>query len=197
MTLSFLPSAPYLLMSRYGLALQERRELMGFRTQSDLARLAKKLHQDGVLPGGLKPFSQQWLSALEDDRTGESIGNARPRMIRALAYLLKWSSDEFREAVGVPIAPVPHFDDEEDSRAPAPALAAHGSDAVISDSLLEAAEMFGAQPEFAALRERRWQVYLEQLHHKRRPQTPAEWLKVFVSLRDHLDPPVTDGPADR
>lgn len=190
-------------MSRYGLALQERRELQGFRTQSDLARSVRALHDDGRLPGDLRPFSQQWLSSLEDDRTGEVIARARPQMIRALAYMLRWTAAEFEEHVGVGIGPVPGFDAPKGQAAADTSAAARGwavppqAPRPIGDTLREAAELFGGHSQFAGLREYRWQRFLEDLNYKRRPQTPEEWLTVFIDLKDRFDPPEADGSTDR
>lgn len=190
-------------MASYGLAIQERRELVGYRTQSDLARAIHGLSDRGSLPEDLQTFSQQWLANLEGDRTGETIGSARPRMIRALAYMLKWSAAEFYEAVGVSIGAVPHYDDPAQARQKRDTSAGsngwHAPEApvVIPDALIQAAEEYGGAPELAALREPRWQHYLAKLHYRSRPTTPADWLTVFVALKDRFDPPqVKSGPLN-
>jgi hypothetical protein len=177
-------------VSRYGLALLERREVCGYRTQRDLARAIKALSDDGVLPGDLKPFSQQWLSILEDDRSGEAISNARPRLIRALAYMLRLSADEFTELVGVSIGAVPVFDPPLPARTAAEqGWSAPKQERPVPEALIEAARLFGAQPEFRELSDPRWQRFLTDLQHKRQPHTAGEWLKVFVDLQERLDPP--------
>lgn len=178
-------------VARYGLAIQERREVVGYRTQSDLARAVRALDEQGRLPGDLRPFSQQWLSSLEDDRTGEVIGGARPRMIRALAYMLRWSAAAFEETVGISIGAVPEFDTPRTAlttRA-VPTASADAAPVEIPNALLEAAREFGGRPEFAGLREPAWQNFLARLHHRRTPSTAADWLAVYLDLRERLEPP--------
>lgn len=178
-------------MGNYGLAIQERREVVGYRTQSDLARAVKALDEQGRLPSDLRSFSQQWLSSLEDDRTGEVIGSARPRMIRALAYMLRWSAGAFEEAVGISIGTVPEFDTPRATLAtgPVPSVSADAASPEIPNALLEAAREFGSRPEFAGLREPAWQNFLARLHHRRTPATAADWLAVYLDLRERLEPP--------
>ncbi|MVN88797.1 hypothetical protein GO986_18825 [Deinococcus sp. HMF7620] len=166
--------------------------MVGYRTQSDLARAIRALEQQARLPGDLKAFSQQWLSTLEDDRSGETIGGARPRQIRALAYMLRWSADEFENAVGIPIGSVPEFDaPRSPTTTPAlvPSASADDAPVEIPNALLEAAREFGSRPEFAGLREPAWQNFLARLHHRRTPVTAADWLAVFLDLRERLEPP--------
>ncbi|EYB69095.1 hypothetical protein DEIPH_ctg011orf0063 [Deinococcus phoenicis] len=62
----------------------------------------------------------------------------------------------------------------------------------IPDALREAVETFGQQPEFAPLREPRWVRYLANIPFRRTPATPGEWLAVYVSRRDEVDPPESE-----
>lgn len=180
-------------MTRYGMAIEERRENVGFRTQSDLARAVRALHDRGALPIELRPFSQQWLSTLEDDRTGEAIHSARPRQIRALAYMLKWTAAEFEQHVGVPIGSVPVYDPQLAGKTTTLAFPPPDADDVpqrpIPDSLVAAVKEFGSRPEWAELSEPRWQRFLTDLHHRKTPQTPGDWLALFLDLRERFDPP--------
>lgn len=188
-------------VSRYGMALQERRENVGFRMQSDLARAVKALEERGDLPEELRSFSQQWLSQLENDRTGDTIHSARPRQIRALAYMLKWSAADFEHHVGVPIGSVPGYDTPAATPRPSRGLPATTDDRVeerpIPAALAEAVSLFGQRAEWAELREYRWQRFLADLHHRKTPQTAGEWLSLFLDLRERFDPPeVTRGSSD-
>lgn len=179
-------------MPRYGRAIEERREFVGYRTQSDLARAVKAKEADGSLPDELRSFSQQWLSNLEDDRTGEALLSARARQIRALAHMLKWSAAEFEQEVGVAIGSVPGFDAPAAPVQPAdPPLWAPPQPQAreLPEALAEAVAVFGSRPEFAELRQPRWQNFLHGLHHKRTPQSAGEWLAVFLDLRERFDPP--------
>lgn len=186
-------------MSRYGLAIQERRELVGYNKQRDLARAVKALKEAGELPAELDSFSQQWLSGLEQDRDGSTIASATPKLIRALSYMLEWSSAEFEAHVGIAIPRVPKFDDRP-AQGKAQASAPAYQPAKISDypqkpipaALVQAASEYGKRAEWADLREYRWQRWLTDLHHRRTPQTPEEWLNLFIKMRQEFDPPEED-----
>ena len=92
-------------MSRFGEAIQERREVVGYAKQGEAAAASAKLAAEH--PEFFQAFSQQWLSRLEADQTGDAIKKAHPLRMMALAYLLKLDSAEFYERVGVAIATVP------------------------------------------------------------------------------------------
>ncbi|GGR00057.1 hypothetical protein [Deinococcus ruber] len=92
-------------MSRFGEAIQELRELAGYAKQGEAATASLKLAAE--YPDLFQAFSQQWLSRLEADETGDAIKKAQPLKMMALAYLLKLDSADFYERVGVAIAPVP------------------------------------------------------------------------------------------
>lgn len=183
-------------MSRYGFAITERREILGYKTQRELARALKALEEEGELPEGLKSFSQQWLSIMERDRNGEKLQSGHPKQMRALAYMLQWSSEEFERYVGVPVGSVPTYDtpirnavDDGFSSEPL-------GPKPIPESLRQAAEMFGGEEQFAELREYRWQRFLADLRHKKTPTTPAAWFALFLDLRERFEAPeVSDGPA--
>lgn len=98
----------FVYMSQYGEALAERREVVGYERQGQLAAASAKLADEH--PSHFQAFSQQWLSRLESDRTGHAIQRAQPLRLAALAFLLRWGSGEFYARVGVVIAPVPLLD---------------------------------------------------------------------------------------
>lgn len=81
-----------------GEALAERREFVGYATQTDLINALDSLLNDK--PAFAK-FSQQWLSRLERDRTGEIIAAAHGPRLRGLAYALRWSLGDMQTATGV------------------------------------------------------------------------------------------------
>ncbi|MFA5552854.1 MAG: S24 family peptidase [Trueperaceae bacterium] len=101
-------------MSRYGEAIRERREWVGFSTATDCARASEQLALDE--PTKFKKFSQSSLSRWELDKTGQFIQGAHGMSLRTLAYLLKWNSDEFEQHVGVPVGKVPYLDDSHEQR---------------------------------------------------------------------------------
>lgn len=103
-TCSTIPMA-VISMSRFGEAIQERREVAGYAKQGEAAVASAKLAAE--YPELFQAFSQQWLSRLEADETGDAIKKAHPLRMMALAYLLKLDSAEFYERVGVAIATVP------------------------------------------------------------------------------------------
>jgi len=96
------------MLSTYGQALQERREVVGYKSQPDIAAASVSIARE--FPELFDGFSQQWVSRLESDETGERILNAKPRQLRTLAYLLKWGADEFTLRVGISIGKVPLID---------------------------------------------------------------------------------------
>lgn len=101
-------------MTKYGEAIRERREWVGFSTATDCAKASERLALDD--PGTFKKFSQSSLSRWELDKTGQHIQGAHGTSLRTLSYLLKWTSDEFAEQVGVPIGKVPYLDDGVEGR---------------------------------------------------------------------------------
>jgi SOS-response transcriptional repressor LexA len=100
-------------MSKYGEAIMERREVVGYKHATELAEVSVRLEREN--PAKFRKFSQQTLSRWENDRTGERIEGANAKALRTLAYLLKWDSHEFYEYVGVAIGPVPELEDEKRS----------------------------------------------------------------------------------
>lgn len=172
-------------MPKYGPALQERREVVGYRTQSDLARATRSLEEEGHLPNDLKSFSQQWLSILEDDKNGQHILSARSRQIRALAYMLRWTAKDFEENVGISIGNVP------DSEFSTDISDSNGVNSKIDNipiTLLEAVSTFGKYEEWADLREESWQNLLTRLNYRHPPKTSRDWLTIYLNLRDKIYP---------
>ena len=102
-----LPGIPHI-MSSYGEALFERREVLGYASAGAIADASYQLEQKE--PDKFKAFSRSTMSRLENDKCGRLIEGANAKMIRTLAYLLKWSSSEFETHVGVPIGSVPYLD---------------------------------------------------------------------------------------
>jgi len=95
-------------MARYGEAIRERREYVGFTTATSCANESIRLEREDPL--SFKRFSQSSLSRWELDKTGEFIESAHSRSLRTLAYLLNWSSEQFERRVGVSIGRVPRLD---------------------------------------------------------------------------------------
>ncbi len=59
----------------------------------------------------------------------------------------------------------------------------------IPDPLIDAGIIYGDRPGMEGLKEYRWQRWMERMPHRRRPQTPEEWLSLYLDLRDKIDPP--------
>lgn len=93
---------------KFGKALASRREGIGYITQGQAAEAAAKLVRDH--PHHFASFSQQWLSRLEADSSGERIDGANRRKLRTLAYLLNWTGVQFEGYVGVAIGTVPKLE---------------------------------------------------------------------------------------
>lgn len=81
----------------YGQALRERREYVGYRSQQALIDAIETVATD--IP--MESFSQQWLSALERDRTGAVISGAYGPKLRTLAYMLNWTLADMQAVTGV------------------------------------------------------------------------------------------------
>lgn len=138
-------------------------------------------------------LTQTTVSELERGKYGpEDLTAAR---LAALARGLNWSVAELEEATGLDLGLTP----KSDRGAPKPSDAftakARGYRVpkpprpALPDSLVDAGRLYGDKPGFEGLRERRWQYYMADLPHRRRPQTPEEWLALYVDLRDRYDPP--------
>lgn len=84
--------------SRYGQAIKDRREWMGFKSQNDLIMAIPK---EVLISDDLRPFSQQWLSKMERDRDGSVIAGARGQQLRTLAYMLNWTLADMQAMTGV------------------------------------------------------------------------------------------------
>ena len=97
----------------FGEALTSQREATGFAKQGDAADASAALAREAA--DVFESFSQQWLSRLESDRTGERIDAANRRKLRTLSYLLGWSGFEFEQHVGVPVGTVPRLEDSVES----------------------------------------------------------------------------------
>lgn len=174
-------------MSRYGDALLERRELRGFATASDLAKKSKEV-ADQLQDPQMVAFSQQTLSRLEGDKTGEFIANARPRIQRMLSYLLGWSAEEFEASVGVSIPAVPNFPNPTSTDAERRGWTLPpAAEPEIPAALLEAAQKYGTG-EHAPLAERRWLLELAGLDFRDEPETPEDWLALYVRLSKVINP---------
>lgn len=96
-------------MPRYGEAIRERREFVGYSTATACANESVRLERED--PALFKKFSQSSLSRWELDRTGGLIESAHSKSLRTLAYLLGWNAEQFEWHVGVPVGRVPRLDD--------------------------------------------------------------------------------------
>lgn len=80
------------------------------QSQGDLAEASRRLEREDSAT--FSKFSQQWLSRLENDKSGDIIGGARIKQLRMLAYLLEWGPYDFERRVGVNIGRAPRLDDD-------------------------------------------------------------------------------------
>ncbi len=90
---------------KYGEVLALRREEVGFARQIEVSQRSLELAAEAT--EHFESFSQQWLSRLEADQTGERIDAANRRKLRTLSYLLGWNSFDFEHHVGIPVGTVP------------------------------------------------------------------------------------------
>ena len=168
------------LMSRYGEALLECRELAGYAKQGEAASASSTLAFD--YPELFQAFSQQWLSRLEADTKGEFIRKAQPLKLLALAYLLKLKSADFYERIGVAIAPVPLLEALGEM-----SLQRYREQAApLAPALQEAVNHYGER--FPKLREDRWQRWLSNTEFRDEPETAEDWLAVFLDFEKKINP---------
>ena len=172
--------AVVILLSRYGEAIQECREIAGYDKQGEVAAASLKLASE--YPELFQAFSQQWLSRLEADNTGEAIRKAQPLKLLALAYLLKLTSAAFYQRVGVAIAPVPLLETLGD----ASLERYRQAPAALSPTLQEAINQYGGR--FPKLREDRWQRWLANTEFREEPETAEDWLAVFLDFEKKINP---------
>ena len=185
------------IMPRYGDALIERRELRGFDTASDLAKKSKEVAEQLNDPQ-LSAFSQQTLSRLESDKSGEYIANARPRIQRMLSYLLGWSAEEFEAAVGISIPAVSYLGSStpESSSEPAfdPRTLFHPPaqrTRIKRELWPNLSEMIEEkQGKYPELKQIRWQQHLNQTRFSGGREPDAEgWFEMFQTMRrNHVEP---------
>lgn len=98
--------------TRYGQGLVEQREIVGYQRQTELAKRSIEIASE--YPEYFQAFSQQWLSRLENDKTGKMIENAKSKQLKTLAYLLKLDADAFESKIGISIGKVPLLEDSEE-----------------------------------------------------------------------------------
>lgn len=180
-------------MSRYGEAISERREVRGFLTASDLAARSKTAAAELNDPQ-FQAFSQQTLSRLESDKTGEFIANARPRIQRMLSCLLGWTADEFSAHVGITIPEVPYVlnkngklmevatpELEEQWKRSGSPKPKEVNLRDLPQGLQEAIKEFGRR--FSDLLDPRWQQYLAGFQWREGvPDDPNAWLDLYRDL---------------
>ena len=182
-----------ILVTRFGEAIMELRELAGYEKQGEVAVASAKLAQDH--PDLFQAFSQQWLSRIEADSVGDAIKKARPMMIASLAYLLKVDSTKFYDRVGVAIAPVPLTE-----RGATPAFA-NGSPirpvvaplevtVEIPRELQGLIDQYGDQPGFEALKNHKsvqiLAVRRAYMGEEDGLQTVEDWRDYFLDMRRWL-----------
>lgn len=99
-----------IMAERFGPALVVIREARGYKSQAEVSEQSASAVKK--FPTELQKFSQQWLSKLESDKTGEKIGRSQMQQLRCLSYLLGMSGDDFEELVGISIGRVPSGENE-------------------------------------------------------------------------------------
>ncbi len=139
-------------------------------------------------------LNQTTVSELEGGKY--EISNLTAARVAGLARGLNWTLGELEAALGIDLGlssyvPAPKASAAFTAKArgyrvpkpPRPAL---------PDSLVDAGLIYGDKPGFQGIKQPRWQHYMADLPHRRRPQTPEEWLALYLDLRDRYDPPEVD-----
>lgn len=94
-------------MAKYGQAILEKAEVEGLSGTTASALSAELERTD---PANFQRFSQQTFSRWTKDQDGSVIGASSPKMLKALARLLKWTSEELELRVGVNPGRIPGID---------------------------------------------------------------------------------------
>jgi transcriptional regulator with XRE-family HTH domain len=167
-------------------ALRQRRE--------ELSRQeGQRLTQEDIAARTGDAVSQRTVSHLEAGSI--DLGSIAATRLAALTRALKWSLADLQEATGVDLGLQPHVPmDDDDEDEDAYTASARGwkvpkqDPPPIPDALLEAAALYGSIPEFAGIAEYRWQSWMNQSPHKKRPSTPEEWLGFYMNVKDRFNP---------
>ncbi len=153
------------------------------------AQLGKSQEQVALDSGIL---NQTTVSELEGGRY--EVSNLAIARLAGLARGLDWTLSELEEKLGLDF----NLSSLDEPRAPASAAFTAKAKGYripkqalppIPDTLIDAAIIYGDRPGMEGLKEYRWQRTMERLPHRRRPQTPEEWLALYLDLREKLDPP--------
>ncbi|WP_052326681.1 helix-turn-helix domain-containing protein [Deinococcus peraridilitoris] len=127
-------------------------------------------------------ISQSHLSKIE--RGHATFSSLGPERMDALRRALRISPEEWAANTGLKIVSpedVSPASTKLDVTAPPPLE--------VTDSLREAIERF-AKPgsRYADMGEDRWLRLLTNIDHRVEPETPEEWLEVYIDLSKHINP---------
>lgn len=152
--------------------------------------------------------SQGWVADQLSDLLGEDVSQqavgywetgkvnlqkVHPRRLRAYASVLKISLQQLAEAVNLTAKDLfsdtalqtEEFFDESDIRTKYALPQLPPLEPELSDSLKEAIEKFGDS--FPKLRETRWQHWLATTEFRDEPETPEDWLAVFLDFEKKIN----------
>jgi transcriptional regulator with XRE-family HTH domain len=167
-------------------ALRQRRE--------ELSRQeGQRLTQEDIAARTGDAISQRTISHLEAGSI--DLGSIAATRLSALARALKWSLVDLQEATGVDLGLLPPTLTDPDEEVEIDySASARGwkvpkqAPPPIPDALLDAVALYGDNAEFAGIKEYRWQRWMTDSPHKKRPSTPEEWLGFYLSVKDRFNP---------
>lgn len=141
-------------------------------------------------------LSQDYLAKLEYGK--RNLAKASPDLREALRFALRIPADIWERETGFSAQEVevrkPDSDDEFDKPTPRRFGASRrysvppAEPLPIEPALLQAAELYGDRPGATALREYRWQRWLNDQKYQSKPETPEDWLVMFHKVKDSFDP---------
>lgn len=165
------PPLPFFLVperndEQIGLELRRIRKSK-FGDRGSLAKVAKDADVSIALIGAI-------------ERGDHSLGKVSQERITRLAQAYGMTNEQFADLTGISIVSPTR------TGTASLTIRADTRDYEVSDSLQEAVDQFGGR--FPKLKEERWQRWLATTEFRDEPETPEDWLAVFLDFEKKINP---------